>query len=172
MRLSTRRAVLPRAQQGKPRVSGNAAAPSAGQNRAGPRKMPSSPLREAFEIISHLLLYNEEFGVRVNAARLSIEEEVEIDPDYAIAEAVRTGLVEEYVDPNWPIRILRRGPRNAEMLRWIYGRGGPPTMERIIAAERASRKRREAEEARLEAIREAGRPRERNTVASLPAWVP
>jgi len=134
--------------------------------------MPDSPLREAFEIISHSLLHNEEFGVRVTAMRLAIEEEVEIDPDHAIAEAVRTGLVEMRMDPDIPVWFLHRGPRNAEMLRHIYGRDGPPTMERIIAAERASLKRREAEEARLEALREAGRPKERNTVASLPAWVP
>jgi len=69
-------------------------------------------------------------------------------------------------------RIIRRGPRNAEMLRRIYGRDGPPTLEGIMAAESASLKRRELEKARLKGLREAGRPKEHNTAASLPAWVP
>jgi len=134
--------------------------------------MPDSPLREAFELISHYLLNNEEFGVRATAMRLAIEEEVEIDPDYAIAEAVRTGLIKVHTDPDVLTRIIRRGPRNAEMLRRIYGRDGPPTLEGIMAAESASLKRRELEKARLKGLREAGRPKEHNTAASLPAWVP
>jgi len=133
--------------------------------------MPDSPLREAFELLHYYLLHNEEFGVRVSVARMSIGEEVEIDPDYAIGEAVRTGLV--MVDEDFLLRrILRRGPRNAEMLRRIYGSDGPPTVESLLAEERAwSEYERKAKE-RLRAIREAARPKERNTVASLPAWVP
>jgi len=133
--------------------------------------MPDSPLREAFELLHHYLLHNEKFGVRVSVARMSIGEGVEIDPDYAIGEAVRTGLV--MVDEDFLLRrILRRGPRNAEMLRRIYGSDGPPTLESISAGARERRRGRKAVEARLRAIREAARPKERNTVASLPAWVP
>lgn len=133
--------------------------------------MPDSPLREAFELMHHYLLHNEEFGVRVTAARLSIEEEIEIDPDHAIGEAVRTGLVrigEDFLGR----KVLRRGPRSAEALGRVYGREGPPTLESIRAEERAwlEFERRGAE--RLKALREAGRPREHNTAASLPAWVP
>lgn len=134
-------------------------------------RMPPSPLKDAFEIISHCLLYNEEFGVRVTAARLSIEEQVEIDPDHAIGEAVRTGLVrmgEDFLGR----KVLRRGPRNAEVLGRMYGREGPPTVESIRADLREQRRARGAMEARRRALREAGRPREHNTAASLPAWVP
>ncbi len=45
-------------------------------------------------------------------------------------------------------------------------------MEGMIAAEHAPLKRRRVAGDRLEALREAGRPREHNTAASLPAWVP
>jgi len=149
-----------------------AGAPARGSDRRGPGGMPDSPLREAFELISHYLLNNEEFGVRATAMRLAIEEEVEIDPDYAIAEAVRTGLIKVHTDPDVLTRIIRRGPRNAEMLRHIYGRGGPPTVESLLAEDRAwSEYERRADE-RLRAIREAARPKEHNTAASLPAWVP
>jgi len=153
-------------------ASGSQTAALQDRDRDGTDGMPDSPLREAFELLHYHLLHNGEFGVRVSSARLSIGEEIDIDPDYAIAEAVRTGLVEEYADPNWPNRILRRGPRNAEMLRHIYGRGGPPTVESLLAEDRAwSEYERRADE-RLRAIREAARPKEHNTAASLPAWVP
>lgn len=139
--------------------------------REMPVRMPPSPLKEAFELIHFYLLHSEE-GVEVNTVRLSIWEQIAIDPDRAIGEAVRTGLVEKYSEPVTTQEMIRRGPRSAEMLRWIYGRDNPPTLESIMAEERAwlefERKRTE----RLEAIREASRPRERNTLASLPPWVP
>lgn len=137
-----------------------------------PDEMPDSPLREAFELISFYLLNNGEEGIGEDTAMLSIAEQVGIDPDCAISEAVRTGLVEAYSEPVTSRRMIRRGPCSAEMLKRIYGRDGPPTVESIRADVRERRKRREAEEARLEAIREAGRPRGRNTLASLPAWAP
>lgn len=136
-----------------------------------PVRMPPSPLKEAFELIHFYLLHSEE-GVEVNTVRLSIWEQIAIDPDRAIGEAVRTGLVEMYPEPVTTQEMIRRGSRSAEMLRWIYGRDNPPTLESIMAGERAwlefERKRAE----RLEAIREAGRPKGHNTLASLPAWVP
>ena len=135
-------------------------------------EMPDSPLRYAFELIHFYLLHNGEEGIEVNVARLSIGEEFEIDPDYAIKEAVRTGLVEEYKDNVTRQRFIRRGPRNAEMLRQVYGRDSPTTLESISADASASRKRREVDVARLEAIREAGRPKGHNTAGSLPAWMP
>jgi len=137
-----------------------------------PGEMPDSPLRYAFELIHFYLLHNGEEGIEVNVARLSIGEEFEIDPDYAIKEAVRTGLVEEYKDNVTRQRFIRRGPRNAEMLRRIYGRDSPPTAESIRADVQKRRERREADEARLEAIREAGRPKGHNTADELPAWMP
>jgi len=133
--------------------------------------MPPSPLKEAFELIHFYLLFSEE-GVEASTVRLSILEQIDIDPDFAVGEAVRTGLVEAHAEPVTTRKILRRGPRSAEMLRRVYGRDNPPTLEGIIAAERAARERGEAEFARLEALREAARPKERDTVASLPAWVP
>jgi len=133
--------------------------------------MPDSPLREAFELISRCLLHNEEFGVRVTAIERATGGEAENGPGFAIGKAVRTGLA--MVDEDFlGRRMLRRGPRNAEMLRWVYGRDDPPTIESIRAAARERRRRREATRARLKALREAGRPKEHNTAASLPAWVP
>jgi len=80
------------------------------------------------------------------------------------------GLVEE--DPEFPEgAFIRRGPRSGEALRRIYD-GEPPTRESLLAEERAWRRYFAARRARLEAIREAARPREGNTASSLPAWVP
>jgi len=177
-----------------PPVGGNEA-PTRGSDRRGSGGMPPSPLKEAFELIHFYLLFSEE-GVEASTVRLSILEQIDIDPDFAVGEAVRTGLVEAHAEPVTTRKILRRGPRSAEMLRrvygsltgdarhaaWasrsaemlrrVYGRDNPPTLEGIIAAERAARERGEAEFARLEALREAARPKEHNTAASLPAWVP
>ena len=136
-----------------------------------PRGMPPSPLKEAYELIHFYILHNED-GVDVNTVRLSMEEKIQIDPDRAISEAIRTGLVEEHADPVTTEKFLRRGPRNSEMLRRVYGRDNPPTLESIRAATRARHEEWNAIEARLEAIREAGRPKEPNTANSLPAWMP
>ena len=136
-----------------------------------PSRMPDSPLKEVYELIHFYLMYSKE-GVEVNTVRLSIWEQIDIDPDRAIGEAIRTGFVEEYAEPFTMRRIIRRGPRNAEMLRQVYGRDSPPTLESISADASASRKRREVDVARLEAIREAGRPKGHNTAGSLPAWMP
>jgi len=133
-------------------------------------RMPPSPLREAFELIHFYLLHGEE-GVEANAVRLSILEQIDIDPDFAMGEAVRTGLVEAHTEPVTTRKILRRGPRSAEMLRLVYGRDNPPTLESIRAATHARHAAWDAMDARLEALREAGRPKERNTVTSLPAWL-
>jgi len=133
--------------------------------------MPPSPLKEAFELIHFYLLHNES-GIGVNTVRLSILEQIGIDPDRAIGKAVLTGLVEKYSEPVTSRDMIRRGPRSSEMLRWVYGRDNPPTLESIRAEELAWHEFERSEEERLEALREAARPKERDTVASLPAWVP
>jgi len=59
--------------------------------------MPDSPLREAFELISHYLLYNEEFGVRLTAMRRAMGEGAETGHDCATGGAARTGPAGEPV---------------------------------------------------------------------------
>ena len=65
-----------------------------------------------------------------------------------------------------------RGLRAGTVLVRAVGSAASRDLERISAAARERRRRREATRARLKALREAGRPKEHNTAASLPAWVP
>jgi len=132
--------------------------------------MPPSELRDALQLLHYHLLFNEEHGIKVSSALSSIREELDVSPRLALAEAVRLGLVEEYAD-FLERSCIRRGPRSAEALRRIY-EGEPPTMESLLARERAWGRHFDAKDARLAAIREAARPTEANTASSLPAWVP
>jgi len=141
---------------------------SAGKAKRG--VMPPSPLRDALQMLHFYLLFNERCGLDVNSVLSSIREELGVSPRLALAEAMRMGLVEE--DPESPGgAFVRRGPRVEEALRRIYD-GEPPTKESLLAEERAWGEYFDARRARLEAIREAARPREGNTASSLPAWVP
>ena len=148
----------------------NGDAPAPGQDLQEPGMMPPSQLRDAFELLHVDLLFNEN-GIRVSSALRSIAEELEISPRLALEEAVRMGLVETHTD-FFGDTTVRRGPRSDEVLRSVYGREGPPTMESLLAKERAWDAYFAARAARLEAIRESARPKEHNTASSLPAWMP
>jgi len=141
-----------------------------GRDRGERGMMPPSPLRDAFQLLNYHLLFNDEDGIDVPSALLSIGEELDVSPHRALGEAVRVGLVERHRDALGRA-CVRRGPRSAEVLRRIYA-GEPPTREGLLAEARAWREFLGARRARLESIREAARPKERNTIASLPAWVP
>jgi len=141
-----------------------------GAGTAATGKLPPSPLRDALQLLHFHLLFHEKDGIKVSAALASIREELDVSPRLALAEAMRIGLVEE--DPEFPEgAFIRRGPRSGEALRRIYD-GEPPTMESLLAEERAWDRHFAAQDARLAAIREAARPTEANTAGSLPAWVP
>ena len=148
----------------------NGDAPAPGQDKQEPGMMPPSQLRDAFELLHYHLLFHEN-GIRVSSALRSISEELEIRPRLALEEAVRMGFVETHTD-FFGDTTVRRGPRSDEVLRRVYGRDGPPTRESIMAEARAWREYFAARAARLEAIRESARPKEHNTVSSLPAWMP
>ena len=132
--------------------------------------MQPSQLRSAFKILHLHLLFHED-GIRVSSALGSLGEKLEISPRLALEEAVRMGLVETHTD-FFGDTTVRRGPRSDEVLRSVYGREGPPTMESLLAKERAWDAYFAARAARLEAIRESARPKEHNTASSLPAWMP
>jgi len=141
-----------------------------GQDLQEPGRMPPSQLRDAFELLHVDLLFNEN-GIRVSSALGSIGEKLEISPRLALEEAVRAGLVERHRDI-LEHECVRRGPRSDEVLRRVYGRGGPPTRESLLAGASAWEEFFAARAARLEAIRESARPKEHNTASSLPAWMP
>jgi len=131
--------------------------------------MPPSPLRDALQLLHFHLLFHEKYGIKVSSALASIREELDVSPRRALAEAMRLGLVEE--NPEFAGgAFVRRGPRSGDALRRIYD-GEPPTMESLLAEERAWDRHFAAQDARLAAIREAARPTEANTAASLPAWM-
>ena len=144
-------------------------APIMGQALQGQGMVPPSPLRNALQMLHTHLLFNEEEGIEVSTALSSIREKLDVSPHFALGEAVRLGLVEEYTD--FGRLCVRRGPRSDEALRRIYG-GEPPTREGIMARARAWDEYFDAKNARLGAIREFARPKEHNTAASLPAWMP
>ena len=133
--------------------------------------MQPSQLRSAFRLIHVGLLFHEKRGMDVGSVLSMIGEKLEISPRLALGEAVRMGLVERHRDI-LERECVRRGPRSDEVLRRIYGRDGPPTLESLLAKERAWEEYFAARAARLEAIRESARPKEHNTAPSLLAWMP